>query len=496
MTKAANTCAIVDASQLTSLLAGYSVGQARALSDPFLALKAQGYRRNLGVRMRALDRQGFADVLGECEGFVSRKVDGEFTVLLIEGGQCCSVNPGGVVRTGLPFMQEAIELVAKSKFKQVLLAGELFVSKDGGRERVHDVSRLARQPSSQADLDSLHMAVFDLIELDGKPAPTSAAPVVKQIDALFSKGVRIRPVETRKIASADDVAKAFDAWVEGNESQGAEGVVVRSDAAGLFKIKRRITVDAAVLGFTEGTNGRTGMLHDLLLGLMRTDGAFHVLGRVGTGFSEDQRRDWLSDLKDMTVDSDYAEVNDAVAYQMVRPEWVVEVSVLDFITQTTRGGTIDRMVLDFESKPGVYKSLRRMPLASPISPVLVRRREDKLVRPDDLRFAQIADVIDVPLADTSAKLVQPATSQILRREAFTKTLKGAIMVRKLVLFATNKAGENSAHPAFVVCFTDFSPNRATPLDRDVRVSNSREQIEALYEELKTENIVKGWAPVG
>jgi hypothetical protein len=239
------------------------------------------------------------------------------------------------------------------------------------------------------------------------------------------------------------------------------------------------------------------MLHDMLLGLMRPDETFHVMGRVGTGMTEDQRRDWLSDLKDMVAESDYAEVNDSVAYQMVRPEWVVEVSVLDFITHTTRGGGIDRMVLDFDRQSGGYKSLRRLPLASPISPVLVRRREDKAVRADDLRLAQISDVIEVPMADANAKQARPATSEILRREAFTKTLKGALMVRKLVMFATNKhRGENPAHPAFVVCFTDFSPNRATPLERDIRVSNSREQIQALYEELKQENIVKGWSLVG
>ena len=43
-----------------------------------------------------------------------------------------------------------------------------------------------------------------------------------------------------------------------------------------------------------------------------------------------------------------------------------------------------------------------------------------------------------------------------------------------------------------------SPFRAdvkANLEREIRVSNSREQIEALYAELTTENIVKGWAPV-
>ena len=41
-------------------------------------------------------------------------------------------------------------------------------------------------------------------------------------------------------------------------------------------------------------------------------------------------------------------------------------------------------------------------------------------------------------------------------------------------------------------FTDYSPNRKTPLERDIGVSNSREQIEKLWDELVKEYIVKGW----
>lgn len=43
-------------------------------------------------------------------------------------------------------------------------------------------------------------------------------------------------------------------------------------------------------------------------------------------------------------------------------------------------------------------------------------------------------------------------------------------------------------PAYVACVTDFSPNRASPLDREIRVSDSREQIEELYAQLKAKDI--------
>jgi hypothetical protein len=473
------------------VLGSYGVGNAQCMADPFVPIKAQEYRRNLGARMIALDKATARQKLPECEYFVSRKIDGEFTLLLLDGGQCCSVNPGGVVRTGLPLMAEAIELLGKSKHKQLLLAGELYVARTDRRPRVHDVSRVARQPQSQAELDSLQLGVFDILEIDGKPAPTAYAEVFKKIDGICKSGKRIHPVETVRTRTIDDVMQLFEKWVGG---EAAEGVVVRSDSGGQFKIKPRVTIDVAVLGFTEGTDDRAGMVHDMLVGLMRQDKSFHVLGRVGGGFSEDQRRDWLSDLKDMSADSDYAEVNDGVAYQMVRPEWVIEISCLDLINQTTRGGSIDRMVLGYDMPRNMYQSIRRLPLASPISPCFMRRREDKAIRHEDLRLQQISEVLDIAMVERDARQLSLPKSEILQREVFTKTLKGNLMIRKLLLWKTNKQGQGGNFPAFVAYYTDFSPNRAAPLERDIRISNSKEQIDQLLAEMKAEYIVKGWAP--
>ena len=158
-------------------------------------------------------------------------------------------------------------------------------------------------------------------------------------------------------------------------------MVVRSETAGFFKIKPRHTLDVAVIGFTESVGDRQGLLHDLLLAVKRQDGALHVLTRVGAGFADEERRPLLADLKDMVVESEYAEVNaDHVAYQMVEPEWVIELSCLDLISETTRGGPVNRMVLDYRNNGSKrFHVVRRMPLASVISPQFIRRRQDKSV---------------------------------------------------------------------------------------------------------------------
>jgi hypothetical protein len=131
---------------------------------------------------------------------------------------------------------------------------------------------------------------------------------------------------------------------------------------------------------------------------------------------------------------------------------------------------------------------------------VIPQRDDKSVNPVDIRLDQITSLVEVPLADRDARRFTLPKSEVLRREVWTKQLKGQTMVRKLVLWQTNKAEDQesgvSDFPAYVSAFTDFSPNRKTPLEREIRISNSREQIDELWVGLTTEYIVKGWTRQG
>jgi hypothetical protein len=278
------------------------------------------------------------------------------------------------------------------------------------------------------------------------------------------------------------------------ELENAEGIVVRSDAVGSYKAKPLYTLDAVVVGFTESTDDRAGMMHDLLLAVRRRDGAYHILCRVGGGFSQDLRRSVLSDLKDMVVDSEYAEVNsDHVAYQMVRPELVIEISCLDLIAQNTRGRPVNRMTLNWNSDENQYQVIRRLPLVSVISPQFLRVREDKSINNvDDTRIGQINDIVPVPMSDADTTELSLPKSEIMQREVYVKTLRGEQLVRKFLLWRTNKDSDSDNHPAFVAYHADYSPSRKVPLTREVRISNSETQILALWQELKESNIKAGW----
>ena len=54
------------------------------------------------------------------------------------------------------------------------------------------------------------------------------------------------------------------------------------------------------------------------------------------------------------------------------------------------------------------------------------------------------------------------------------------------------ARAEAEYPAYIIACTDYSPDRAEPLQRDIRVSNSRTQIEQLWDELVKEKIVNCW----
>ncbi len=482
---------LLDKSRVELRMAGYGVAPVSAVRDPALHSRVQDYRRLSSSRMVPLDKKSMRERLPQASYHVSRKIDGEFTVLVYRDGDTFTMNPGGTVRVGMPWMDEAAGRLAQAGVREALIAGELYTARpDGKRTRVHDVISVTRRPESVDDLKRLRFAPFDLLSLDGQPSEAFSQSWQK-LQAWFAGGQAVRPVETVEAKSLLEVEKLFDQWVD---KENAEGLVVRSETAGVFKVKPRHTLDVVVIGFTESTDERQGMLHDLLVAVMRQDGTLQVLSRVGGGFSDDDRRQMLGQLKDMVVGSQYAEVNaEHVAYQMVRPEWVIEVSCLDLVSETTGGGPINRMVLDWNEE--VYHTVRRMPLVSVISPQFIRRRQDKSVHVADVRIGQVTDLVEVPQADRNARDIALPKSDLLRREVYIKQLKGETMVRKFVMWKTNKESEVGEFPAYVVHYTDFSPNRKAPLAREIRVSSSREQIDTLWNDMKAANVKQGWSPV-
>lgn len=474
-------------SKLKTKKGDYAVGKAGDLADPAFHLRSQEYKRNLSLGMRALSGQDIGKIPKAKNLYVTRKYDGEFELFGFDGEKLVSVNPGGTVRVGLPCYEEAEKLLKKAKVRSCLFAGEIYVRSDETSAlRIHQTIRILRTPQSEADMERLGLAAFDILEVDGKP-PGKVADIFSTLKRWFGKGKLVHPAEHVVASKVETVFEKFADWVIG---EGSEGIVVRSDSSGNFKIKARHNLDVAIIGFSEGTERRKGMLHDLLVAVVRKDGTYHELARVGGGFTDDDRRRFVKDLSKRIVPSDYVAVNnDYVAYEMIKPGPVMEISCLDMITERARGGPVNRMVLKWDGKR--YNALSRMPLVSVISPQYIRIRDDKEAGPEDTSIRQITELATVPEVEAPAESRTGKPSELLDRQVYVKTMHGNTMVRKLLMWKTNKE-ESGEFPAYVVFLTDFSPNRQDPLQRDIRLASTKDAAEQMFKELSKKYFVGGW----
>jgi ATP-dependent DNA ligase len=470
----------------------YHTGWSDALLDQSLLQRVRMRRRQLGQMTMALDRELARVKIPAGDYHISRKVDGEFTCLVYNEGEVFTINPGGSIRMGAPMHEEARKVLDECGVKFALLGGELYVRRsDDRRPRVHDVVRVARAPESAEDVASLCIALFNIYEWDDEQRSGQYADRYDRLNELFGNGDRVHPVETIIGEGSKAVLSQFKKWVDG---EGAEGVVARSDTAGVFKVKPRHTIDLAAIGFTEGLDDRSGLLHDVMLAVVRQDGTFHIIGRVGGGFSDDQRAEILQRLEARVVDSEYAEVNsDRVAYRMIEPGLVFEISCLDVIANTSRGNTIDKMVLEWNEDERIWEGVRRLPLCSVISPQFLRIRDDKSANADDVRFSQLTDIVNIPSANVVSEELKLPASSLIKRAVATKALRGATMVRKLLMWKTNKSAQSSDYPEYVLHLTDYSPNRKDPLKHEIRVSSSEQQVLDYWKQWEKKYFVSGWS---
>ncbi|NNE98305.1 MAG: hypothetical protein HKN25_04710 [Pyrinomonadaceae bacterium] len=477
-----------DKNKLNKKQGKYFTGPASALEDLTLQARAQDYKRRISGLMYPLEPSYIDEKIPNLEGYaVTRKMDGEFSMLFFNGKETISVNPGGTMRAGLPAQAELTKHLKDNKIKSGVFAAELHL-KTKKRERIHDVLRIIRNPKSQQDLNKLQFSLFDIIELDGEEIPESVKTLNK-LDDLIQEGKLVAPVEYETTDNRKDIKAAVENWVT---KGGSEGVVLRNEQTGWFKIKPSHTIDVVVLGFSDSPGERKGMLHDIFVGLVRKDGTYHTMAKIGGGFTDDDRTELLKKLKKSVVDSDYIEVNSShLAYEMVKPELVVEMKCLDMISENSRGGQINRMVLSWNEEEQKYSAVKRMPLVSIISPQFKRLREDKSVNETETSVKQVSALVDIPDIGKKVADLKLPQSEVIRREVMTKTIGDKQMVRKLLLWKTNKE-VTKEYPAYVVYYTDFSTGRKNPMTNDLIPANTKSEAEVKYKELFKKAYLQGW----
>jgi ATP-dependent DNA ligase len=460
----------------------------------FFAAAAQ-YKKRVSQSFIPLTPEQIDARLAGSAFYVSRKYDGLLTLVVWDGKEAAGFHSSGRPAGPAPCFVEAGEALKAANLDAAVIAAELYVEESGGRSRAFDAVKALADPAAR---DKLALAAFDVLSLNGQPFQASSwKDTLDELERLFGQGRRVRPVQAARAANREEVKQLFAAWVE---RDGAEGLVARSELPLVFKIKPRHSIDAVVVGFSVGApvaiTGQAGgagtdEVRSLLLALIDENGGYQVIGRAGNGIPAEERRPLRERLMPARVASSYVETDsNHVAFFMVRPELVVQVSAGDVIFEDSSGPIANQRL---ECGEGGWRRTGSVPGFSLTAPVFERLREDKRADAEDTRLGQIAERFYNPHAERDTGGGALPASEPLRREVFKKESGGKLMVLKFLLWKTNK--EEHGWPAYAAACVNYSSERAEPLKQDMRVSSDKAQIEELYDAFVAANVKKGWEKV-
>lgn len=451
---------------------------------------AKTYKRTVAGRFMLVEGAKLTEkIVGE-NFCVTKKMDGIMQVLFWRDGKASAYSSqGNPTDITLSCMVEFAKIMEQSGLKKATFGAELYATiNPNGRERVCDVSTALAYEKLH---DQLQLAVFDIIEINGTPFEASHYhDKISRIKQFFSSGLSVRPVDSYKAHGKHEVELLYDELVT---ELGAEGIVVHCETPIIYKVKPRHTVDAVIIGYTIGEDERSEMVRDILVAVMHPDGSLQQFASTGSGLTDELRKKLYDRFSASRVESDYIETDSRnVAFQMVRPEIIVEISAIDFVTENTAGESKRNMLLESHPQEG-YKTIKPTAGVALHSPVFVRLRPDKTCEERAIPVRQLTDLCEFT-KDKIERMDNLPKSEILFRQVYHKGSGLKRMVQKYVVWKTNKE-HTGQFPAYVFHYTDFSMARAECLRRDIRISNSREQIMQLCDEFISANVKKGWQQI-
>lgn len=409
--------------------------------------------------------------------YVSPKYDGHLYILYFDGSKLELINHSGNVIDDLPMLTEAKKILGD--FKEIVLAGELYLFDKEKRTRSFELRSSINQKSKD-----VYFAAFDIISINGEESTYEEKSLLEELRSILNNGQSIHPIDCSEVDSRSKIEECYNQIVK---EKGMEGIVVRSYNGPVYKVKPKITIDAVVLGYVQSQGDRSEMIKELLVGLCVSENKYIVLSKIYNGFDNNKRASFLKELESRKVYSNYIEVSGSnLAFNMIKPDIVIEFSCLDIYNENTKG-LISKMSLTF--KDGTYYSEGKCPSASVTSPTFLRLRDDKKPDVNDAGLSQVTRIISIESIPSDS--ISLKKSEILKKEVYTKKSKELYMVRKFVIWKTNKE-ETEDYPAYVYHYTDFSPSRADVLKKDLKISNSKKQIEEIFNDELLKNIKKGW----
>ena len=436
--------------------------------------------------------------------YCSIKVDGQTAILYYDKSELdeksCFVTPfKHRCYMNLPVNKDIEEILNKSNLNKIFLAGELFIGKGippdfESRSKIYDFLHYSRNPSSQEDLERIGFKVFDLIMIDGENwIEKTYSDRYNKLKTLIPESGRFSLVETQILNSVD----LFD-YYNKIVAKGHEGIIIRnSETFRGYKVKPIHTIDCVIIGVVEGVEGSNispGMLSSALVAVQDSNGRYIILSKVGSGLTDEYRKQIWSLIKFANQPNFVAATSDGRSYQMVKPEIVVEIEYLDIISETTLESEIRQLALNYNEDSNSWDIIQPIPFVSLISPRFCSDhpiREDKTPTFNNIRINQVLDLVDIKLEAINKKPELPK-SQVLARYVF---VKNDDMIRKFLVWKTNKHEYDKNYLNYVIYYLDYSANRKELIKRSVIITNDLNQMwKILDDKIKDEkgDLKRGW----
>jgi len=306
---------------------------------------------------------------------ITGKIDGELTLCHYsrKKDQCYLLSKNGRVRTDLPVTNELKTLLDGKRINELVAVGELYVLEKPGTVMSYPKAiSILRAPKDLEDENKIHLMIFDIISIDGKNYLEK--PIFSRINLIqrLFKGARISPVT---VFQTRDFEKAWRTVL--SEKNMWEGLVIVFEDGTRIKVKPVLTVDLAVVGVELSKRDPTKM-GALQLAYMNGEGLFVFDSKVGSGFTDQEREEWL----EWAEEHEIFRKGRMIYVDPFEDPKVVEVEAREIHIEEGPG-----MKFDKRNKEWIY--VDDYPIGTLRQPVFKRIREDKRLTPEDLRITQV-----------------------------------------------------------------------------------------------------------
>ena len=481
---------IIDKSKFVKKSGDYAIAQTDGIADPLLLGTATKHEEALSRSFKAFAPAEIPSRFGGVKRLHwSVKYDGEGTMIFYDEKiePVAFIAPSGRARIGMKALKEVAAALKAKRIKKALFRGEIYLPGEKGKPRpsIAEVTRASFSTDLGA-ADKLCLALYDILMLDGKDHREDGSGFDEEWEKL---GAIFGEDQTKA------VHRARGGWCSGDElgqmldqvlAEGGEGIVVRHEKQRDYaKIKPRLTIDAAIMGYVEGSfDGKIGV-RNILVGLTYPANGqvtiFQTLARTGSGIDDKMSVDLLERLKGLKIPPPLL-LNDSEGREVhfVKPEIIVEIDGEDWIRSRSDGRPVRTQAFSWDVVRGVWSFAGIADCPRMIFPTFSKLRDDKSVKNGGARIAQALENSSPPTKPSATKEAELVERQVYR--------KGKDAVRKFLLA---KRGGEDALP-YIFCYTDYSAGRKEPLKVTTEYAFTETRARALLKACLGENVKKGW----